>query len=159
MASSGKSRQHQTEAMSQSPDVLRVNRRLSIPVSEFTFRATRSGGPGGQHANRSATRVQLFWDVAGSPSLSERRRQLLLSRLGNRIDAAGVLQLSVDTHRSQHRNREEAVERLRLLVSEALRTPKARVPTKPTKGSRERRLREKKRRGEVKKLRGRVRDD
>lgn len=108
--------------------------------------------------NTASTRIQLSWDVAGSPSLSERRRGILLSRLAGRLDQDGVLQLTVDTHRSQHRNREEATERLAALVADALRPRKTRKPTRPPKASKEKRLREKKERGQLKKLRGRVDD-
>lgn len=138
---------------------IQINRRLSIPRSELEFRASRSGGPGGQHANTSATRVQLAWDVTRSPSLSERRRQLIQSRLGNRIDQNGVLHLAADTHRSQHRNREEVVDRFAALLAEALRPRKKRKETRPTRASKERRLRKKKERGRIKKLRGPVRRD
>lgn len=135
---------------------IRINQRLSIPESELDFRATRSGGPGGQHANTSSTRIELTWDVTASPSLSERRRALLLSRLANRIDSAGVLRLVSDTHRSQHRNREDVKERFAALLADALRTPAKRKPTRPPRASKERRLREKKRRSDIKKMRGRV---
>jgi ribosome-associated protein len=140
------------------PGPIVVNRRLAIPRAEIQLRATRSGGPGGQHVNTSSTRIQLAWDVAASPSLSQRRRQLILDRLSNRIDQEGVLRLDVDTHRSQHRNREEAYDRLVELLADALRPRKKRKPTRPTRASRERRLEEKKRRGAVKKLRGPVRE-
>lgn len=139
------------------PGRIRINRRLTIPLSELELRATRSGGPGGQHVNKAATRVQLAWDVASSPSLTERRRQLIRSRLGNRVDREGVLHLSAGGHRSQHRNRTEVLERFAKLVADALRPRKERKPTRPTKASKERRLREKKRRGRIKELRGRVR--
>jgi ribosome-associated protein len=138
---------------------IQINRRFSLPRSELQFRATRSGGPGGQHVNTTASRIQLTWDVGGSPSLSERRRQLLLGRLAGRIDQDGVLQVVVDTHRSQHRNREEAVERLATLLADALRPRKKRRATRPPARAKEKRLQEKKRRGEVKRLRGRVTDD
>jgi ribosome-associated protein len=136
-----------------------INRRFSLPRSELEFRATRSGGPGGQHVNTAATRIQLAWDLGASPSLSERRRQILLSRLSGRIDQQGVLRIVVDTHRSQHRNREEAVERLAALLADALRPRKKRRPTRPPARAKEKRLKEKKHRGEVKRLRGRVMDD
>jgi ribosome-associated protein len=145
--------------MTPEPDSIPINRRFSLPRRELRFRATRSGGPGGQHVNTSATRIQVSWDVVGSPALSERRRQLLLGRLGHRLDQNGVLRLAVDTHRSQHRNREEAVERLTAIVADALRPRKTRKPTRPSKAAKEKRLREKKRRGDIKKLRGRVQDD
>lgn len=135
---------------------VRINQRLTIPDSELEFRATRSGGPGGQHANTSATRIELTWNVRTSPSLSDRRRELLLSRIGNRLDSEGTLRLVCDTHRSQHRNRQEVVERFAELVAGALRPVKKRKKTRPPRASKERRLEKKKQRGRVKKLRGRV---
>jgi ribosome-associated protein len=141
------------------PGPIQINRRFAIPRSEVQMRASRSGGPGGQHVNTTATRIQLAWDVARSPSLSERRRQLIHSRLAGRIDSDGVLRLTVDTHRSQHRNREEALDRLAELVADALRPRRERKPTRPTRASREQRLQDKKQRGRVKKLRGRVREE
>lgn len=138
---------------------IQVNRRLSIPRSELELTATRSGGPGGQHANTSSTRIQLAWDVRRSPSLTERRRELILSRLANRIDQDGVLHLAADTHRSQHRNREEVIERFAGLLAEALRPRKTRRKTRPTRASKERRLKKKKQRSRIKKLRGPVRRD
>lgn len=140
-------------------DAVTINRRLSIPHAELELTATRSGGPGGQHANTSATRIQLAWNVDASPSLSERRRQLIRARLANRIDQSGVLHLAADTHRSQHRNRQEVLERFADLVADALRPRKTRKKTRPTRASKERRLKAKKHRGRVKKLRGRVRRD
>jgi ribosome-associated protein len=138
---------------------IQINRRFALPRSELQFRATRSGGPGGQHVNTAATRIELTWDVGASPALSERRRQILQSRLAGRIDQQGVLRIVVDSHRSQHRNREEAVERLTALLVEALRPRKERRPTRPPARAKEQRLEEKKRRGEVKRLRGRVTDE
>jgi ribosome-associated protein len=140
-------------------DPIRVSNRFSIPSSELEFIASRSGGPGGQHANRTASRIQLRWNVLRSPSLSDGRREMILSRLENRIDQDGVLQVTVDTHRSQHRNRDEAMERLAELVRHALRPQKKRKQTKRTRTSNERRLRNKKHRGRLKKLRGHVRRD
>lgn len=141
------------------PDRIVINRRFSIPRAELRFQATRSGGPGGQHVNTTASRVRLSWDVAGSPSLSDRRRRLIMDRLAGRIDQTGALQVVVDTHRSQHRNRREAEDRLATLVRDALRPRKRRKPTRPPAAAKEKRLASKKRRSELKKLRGRVRDD
>lgn len=132
---------------------IRINKRLSIPRAELDFQASRSGGPGGQHANTTATRIQLRWNVDESDSLTERRRQLIRSRLANRIDSSGTLQITVDTHRSQHRNREEAVQRFAELVRDALRPRKKRKKTRRTRASNERRLKKKKRRGRKKELR------
>lgn len=123
------------------------------------LRASRSGGPGGQHVNTSSTRVELEWDVAASPTLSDEQRARILARLRNRISDAGVLRLTEEGSRSQHRNRETVVERFAELVRDALRQRKKRRPTRPTAGSRERRLRAKRRRATVKKDRGPVRPD
>ena len=138
---------------------IRINQRLSIPMAEVKLRASRSGGPGGQHANTSATRIQLFWNVRDSPSLTDRRRQLILSRLAPRIDREGVLQLACETHRSQLRNRQEVLERFAELIAESLRPRKKRRPTRPTRASKEKRLQSKKHRGRIKRLRGRIRPD
>ena len=140
-------------------DAVRINQRLTIPASELQFRATRSGGPGGQHANTSATRVELTWNPRTSGSLTDRRRDLILSRLSSRLDSEGTLRLVCDTHRSQHQNRKEVTDRFADLVAEALRPRKTRKKTRPTKASKERRLQAKKQRGQKKKLRGRVRRD
>lgn len=140
-------------------DPIRINQRLVIPAGELTFRATRSGGPGGQHANTSATRVELTWNARSSPSLSDRRRELILARLGNRLDSEGNLRLVSDTHRSQHQNRKEVTQRFADLLADALRPRKTRKKTRPTRASKERRLKEKKKRAEKKKLRGPVRRD
>jgi ribosome-associated protein len=123
------------------------------------LRASRSGGPGGQHVNTSSTRIELEWDVAASPTLSDEQRARILARLGNRISDAGVLRLTEEGSRSQHRNRETVVERFAELVRGALRQRKKRRPTRPTAGSRERRLRAKRRRATIKKDRGPVRPD
>lgn len=132
---------------------VRINKRLSIPESELDFQASRSGGPGGQHANTTASRIQLRWNVDESHALTDRRRQIIRKRLGNRIDSSGILQITVDTHRSQHRNREEAVERFAELVADALRPRKKRKKTRPSRAANQRRLDKKKRRGRKKELR------
>jgi ribosome-associated protein len=100
--------------------------------------------------------VELLFDVAKSPSLSEKQRAQVLERLAGYIDSAGVLHLVAQSERSQRRNREEVVERFQSLIRGALRRRKKRKPTRPTAASRERRLRQKRRRGEVKRGRGRV---
>lgn len=121
-----------------------------IPLHELTFRATRAGGPGGQHVNTSSTRVELWWDAAGSPSLTAEERTLLLSVLGHRLDARGGLRLVSATTRSQLQNREAVIERLQRLVAEALVPPKRRKKTKPPRSAGERRLEAKKRRSATK---------
>lgn len=132
---------------------VRVSRSLTIPGSELKLRFSPSGGPGGQHANRSSTRVELVWDVAGSRALGPRQRTRIEHRLARRIDSSGKLRLTSDAHRSQTRNREEVERRLATLVATALRPAKPRVPTGPTTTAKERRLRHKRGRGDTKKLR------
>ena len=127
--------------------------RLLIPAAELTWRYDTPGGPGGQHANRAATRVELRWDVAASPSLDDGDRARLVAALG-----PSVVVTAADS-RSQARNRELAVERLRTLVGEALRPVRPRRKTKPSRGAKTRRLDAKKQRGELKRSRGRVRPD
>lgn len=123
---------------------VRVNRRLVLPPAELTWRFSGSGGPGGQHANTSNTRVELIFDVEGSAVLGPRQRARLLERLGP------VVRVVASDERSQSRNRELAKERLAARLQEALRVERPRRPTRPTEASRERRLREKRMRGERK---------
>lgn len=125
-----------------------------LPTSELEFRATRSGGPGGQHVNTSSTRVELVFDLAGSPTLTEAERGLARRRLRSRLDAEGRLRVVAQDERSQLRNRELAVERLVEQLRKALKVERRRVPTKPTAASRERRLEDKRRRSRTKRLRG-----
>jgi ribosome-associated protein len=136
--------------------VLRITNALTIPLSELGFRFARSSGPGGQHVNRSATRVELLFDVAGSPSLTEAQRERALKALAPYIDSDGVLHLISQTFRSQFRNREEVVERFRTLMRKAMRVPKRRRPTRPSRATQERRLASKHRRSEIKRQRGPV---
>jgi ribosome-associated protein len=130
-----------------------VERRVTIPQDEIELSFSPSSGPGGQHANRSATRVDLQWNVESSRALGPRQKERVRARLRHRIDSAGNLRLSSDTHRSQLRNRQEVIRRLHDLVAEAVIVPRKRVPTAASKGSVERRIRGKKRRSETKKLR------
>jgi len=133
-----------------------VNDRLDIPEDELSFSASRGGGPGGQHVNKVASRVTLRFDVMNSPSLSRDQRAALLEKLGSRLTRDGVLLLSSHESRSQAANREEVVRRFAQLLREGLQRPKKRRPTRPTRGSRERRLESKKRRSGVKRGRGKV---
>ncbi len=128
---------------------VRVTDRLAIPIDEFEIRATPSGGPGGQHANRSHTRVEIRFDVAGSPTLTDRQRELLVERLG-----AVVLAASSD-ERSQRRNRATALQRMGERLAEGLHVDPARRPTRPSRGSVKRRL-ESKQRTSVRKAQRRV---
>jgi ribosome-associated protein len=139
--------------------VLAVNDDLGIPRSELTYRATRSGGPGGQHVNTSSTRVELAWDVERSPSLNDEQRARLREKLANRINTEGVLLLASSEHRSQLQNREAATARLVELVRAALVIPKPRKKTRPSRAQREARLQAKKRRSEIKRHRRSPSDD
>ena len=127
-----------------------INEAVQIPVAELSFRFSTSSGPGGQHVNKSATRVTLLFDVAHSPSLPDEVRVRLLKRLANRIDKDGVLQLHVQASRSQHRNRDTAVSIFQKLLADALKPRKKRRRTQPPAAANEKRLQEKKRRGERK---------
>lgn len=140
-------------------DDVRVNSHLVIPGHEIRLTHATSGGPGGQHANKVATRVELRWNVGSSPSLGPRQRARIMQGLRGRIDNSGVLRLSSDRYRSQLRNREDVLERLASLVAMALKPAKKRVATAPSVAARERRLREKRRRGEIKRARRGLPDD
>jgi ribosome-associated protein len=121
-----------------------VNEELAIPLGEIELRASRSSGPGGQHANVTASRIEAVFDVAASPSLSEEQRNRLREKLGERVSAVA------QDARSQARNRELALERLRGKLAAGLRRPKARRPTRPGRAARERRLEQKRRTAERK---------
>ena len=138
--------------------VLEVNDSVRVPRGELTYRATRSGGPGGQHVNTSSTRVELAWDVGTSPSLSDEQRALVRERLSNRINGEGVLLLAASDHRSQHQNKEAVTGRFVELVRQALLVQKKRKKTRPGKAAREARLRAKKHRSEVKRRRRSLED-
>lgn len=129
---------------------LRVSRTCTIPLSELRWRASAPGGPGGQHANRARTRVEVRFDVAGSPSLGPRQRARLLERLGPTVTAVA------SERRSQSANRELALERLRRRLASGLRVRAPRVATGPPPAARARRVEEKRRRGARKRERGRV---
>ncbi len=132
---------------------LRVDARIEIPGDELRFVASRSGGPGGQHVNKTSSRVALLWDVAGTRALDPVQRARVLRRLGGRVSRDGILRITADDERSQHRNRELARERLAALVAAALARRKRRLPTGPTEAARKRRRDEKRRRGALKRLR------
>ncbi len=131
-------------------DEVPVNSTLSIPLSELAFKFSRSGGPGGQNVNKVSTRVEVAFDVAGSPSLLESQRQKLLRRLGRRLDSQGVLRVQADESRSQWQNRQAAIQRMAETIADALKVRKKRIPTRRTVASNARRLEEKKRRGHLK---------
>lgn len=125
-------------------DHLVVNHTVTIPRSELVVRATRSGGPGGQHVNTSSTRVELSWNVAQSAVLSDAQKERLRTALASRLDVAGTLRVVASDTRSQRQNRALAEARLATLVRRALVVPRVRRATKPTRASVERRLTEKK---------------
>ena len=128
-------------------DPIRVTRSVSIPRNEIELRFSRSSGPGGQHAQKSDTRVEASFDVETSSALSEAQKRRVVGKAGP------VLRAVAQDERSQWRNRELATERLVESLRQALRVPRRRRPTKPTKAARERRLDQKRRRGQTKRLR------
>ena len=131
---------------------IQVTRTVAIPVSEIELRFSRSSGPGGQHAQKSETRVEAIFDVEASSALSPAQKARVIRRAGP------VLRAVAQDERSQLRNRELAIERLVEALREALRVPRPRRPTKPTAASRQRRLEQKRRRGETKQLRRKPED-
>jgi len=138
---------------------LEIDPTLRLPRAELEYRASRSGGPGGQHVNTSSTRIELWWDLAASPSLNEAQRARLLAKLATRLDTAGRLRLVSSGSRSQAQNKDEVTERFAALVAQALVVPKPRRRTRPTRASKEKRLQGKRQRGEIKRQRGRVDPD
>jgi ribosome-associated protein len=130
-------------------DPMAVSRDLAIPLAEIELRASRSSGPGGQHANVTASRIEAVFEIAASRSLGDEQRARLERRYGPRVTAVA------QEARSQARNRQLALERLRGKLAEGLRAPKRRRPTKPSRAARERRLEQKRRRGERKRERRR----
>jgi ribosome-associated protein len=140
-------------------DTLKVNRTLTLPGREIGFDATTSSGPGGQHANRSATAVELTFDVAGSPTLSGAQKNRIMKALSSRLDSRGVLRVRAADERSQKRNLERARSRLADLLRRGLRRPAPRKPTRPTAAARRSRLEAKKRRGQRKRMRAKPAPD
>ena len=135
------------------PGPLRIRGGLVIPEAELVWRFSRSSGPGGQGVNTTDSRVELLLDVAGSPSLSESLRARAVARLAGRL-TDGVLSVTSSEHRSQLRNREEAERRMAAILAEAIAPPpRARRPTKPTRGSVDRRIAGKRHRAHIKRLR------
>jgi ribosome-associated protein len=132
------------------PEDIIINNRVTIPASELSYAASRSSGPGGQHANKTDSRIQVRWNVPASKAMSDYLKKRLLRVLGSRLTDDGDLLLAADSHRSQHRNRDEVNQRLAALVREALVPPKPRRKTKPSKASRQKRLDNKRRRADLK---------
>jgi ribosome-associated protein len=134
-------------------NLLRVNDALSIPRSELDVRVSRASGAGGQHVNKTSSRVEIFWNVRTSRALSEDQLTRLIERLASRLTTDGSIRVVASDLRSQSRNRDLAEERLADLVRRALLVPKKRRPTRPTKASKEARLEDKKRRSHKKRER------
>ena len=129
---------------------LDVTDRVAIPRTELEYRATRAGGPGGQHVNTSSTRIELLWDLERSKAVTDDERARIREKLAARLDSDGMVRVVASDRRSQQQNRQAADERLAALVRHALHVPKRRRPTTPTKAAKEKRLSDKKRRSERK---------
>lgn len=133
--------------------MVEINQRVNIEENELEFSFIRADGPGGQNINKVSTAVQLRFDVMHSTSLPEEVKPRLIKLAGNRVTHNGILIIVAKRYRSQDRNREDALERFRNLVRKAFEKPKKRVKTKPSKAAQEERLKEKKRKSEIKRLR------
>lgn len=141
-------------------DVLVVNSHVRIPRTELDIRASRSGGPGGQHVNTSSTKIELQWQPGASIAFNDAQRARVVAALATKLDTEGWLRLTASEHRSQLQNRDAAEARLVALVKAALVVPKQRRATKPTLTSKVKRLESKSQRSEVKQQRRRIsRDD
>ena len=138
---------------------LRISDRVWIPRSELVVRATRSGGPGGQHVTTSSTRIELLWNVRATTALDVEARARALERLARRMDSEGFVRVVASDTRSQMRNREAAEARLAELVRRAIAPTRKRRPTKPSRAARQARLDEKRRRSEKKRGRGKGWED
>ena len=129
---------------------MQVDPDLVIPRTELEFRATRAGGPGGQHVNKTSTRIELTWNVETSRVLTDEQRSRIRDKLGGRMDAGGAIRVVASDSRSQTQNRAEAERRLAELVRRALIVPRKRRKTRPTRAAVEQRLRGKKKKSEKK---------
>lgn len=139
--------------------MLRVNAQIQIPLREFDFSFSRSSGAGGQNVNKVNTKVTLHWDLDASPSLNGAVKARFRARFGRRLTTAGVLVIQSQRFRDQGRNVADCLEKLRQMLLEVATAPKARRATKPGRGARERRLRDKRKTGERKQRRARVTGD
>ena len=134
-------------------DAIVVSDRVQIPRSELQISFTRSSGPGGQHVNKTSTRAEIAFDLKNSPSISEDHRLWLGKQLQSKLDTEGILHIAAQEYRSQLRNKEAAIQRLQTMLQEAIKRPKKRKRSKPTRSAVESRLKSKKKAGEIKKQR------
>lgn len=141
------------------PDDLVIDGRLTIPAAELSFTASRSSGPGGQHVNTTDTRIQVRWNIRDSTALGETRRARLLEALAGRLTSGGEIVLACSAHRSQRRNKQDALERLAALVRRALVVPRPRRPSAPTPAAKLKRLQDKKKQARIKQDRTKPRND
>jgi len=139
--------------MARLPSEIRITNRVLVPASEIELSYARSGGPGGQHVNKTASKVQLRWNARTSTALNAEDLALLEKRLVSKLTKEGELIVSSERHRDQSRNVDDAVERFALTVRRAIRRPTPRKKTRPSRASRERRLQAKRHRGETKRRR------
>jgi ribosome-associated protein len=136
-------------------ETVRITRDIEIPLEELELRASRASGPGGQGVNTTDSRVELRFDLSGSPSLPAEARERALRRLASRLDSAGRLRVVAQTQRSQLANRRDAIERFAALLRDAVSVPRSRRPTRPSAAAAARRLEGKRQRASTKRLRQR----
>ena len=148
-AAPGSTDPHDGGADEGAPGAIRLAPRVEVSAADVRFSASRSSGPGGQNVNKRSTKVELRMDLGAIP-ISEAARKRLAGLLGHQLTDAGEIVIAADEHRSQRRNKEECIARLGDLVRRAMVAPKRRIATKPSRGSKERRLTEKKQRGQTK---------
>ncbi len=138
------------------PELLRINNHTFIPLSELNFSAARSSGPGGQHVNKTSTKVLLEFDVFNSPNLTDEQKQIIQEKLENRITKDGGLQISSQQYRSQSANKQDAIGKFVEMLEEALRPRKKRRRKRISQAARHARLQAKRHRSEIKKMRKNV---
>jgi len=153
------SHNHVIQAQGVTLDALEITDELKIPMSEVEMTAVRSQGAGGQNVNKVATAIHLRFDIQTSTALSQPLKDKLLASGDQRISTEGILVIKSQEHRSQDRNRQAALQRLADLLREAMKKKKKRIPTRPGKKAKQKRLDAKSRRGAIKKSRGKVPDD